>query len=362
MSASIPVFSDNPKAVPTPKLRALVKFPGNVEATTGISVEKINGTWTFETDWSQFGTLTTFPTSPTNYVLTYDTISKAYVLCPSASVAGIIDAPANHVLYGRKDNGWYQAVSISGDTLVGSLGLNYATPTILLQKTVAANSNVIYGYSASSVRWAMVIGDGTSESGSNAGTNFSIFGYNDAGAYLNTPLSITRNTGLVTVPLAKIGSLPAASFSAVAHVTYSVTASQNGIIFRPDADTFGNACVFSNTSGTTVVGTITIEATATHYNTSSDVRLKEDLKSFDAGRIIDDTEVYNFKWKSSDERSYGVSAQQANEVFPQAVTYDETLDWYGIDYSKYVPILLQELKALRARVAELEGKTTAKPS
>jgi Chaperone of endosialidase len=39
----------------------------------------------------------------------------------------------------------------------------------------------------------------TAEGGSNAGSNFSLIGYNDAGATLNTPLSINRATGLVTL-------------------------------------------------------------------------------------------------------------------------------------------------------------------
>ena len=104
-----------------------------------------------------------------------------------------------------------------------------------------------------------------------------------------------------------------------------------------------------------LVGTIGTSPTGTTYATSSDGRLKEDLQTFDAGRIIDDTEVYDFRWKEVGERSYGVIAQQAVEVYPMAVTHDEKEDWWGIDYSKYVPILLQELKALRVRVAELEG-------
>jgi hypothetical protein len=62
------------------------------------------------------------------------------------------------------------------------------------------------------------------------------------------------------------------------------------------------------------------------------------------------------------ERSYGVSAQQAQEVYPEAVTYLKEQDWYGIDYSKYVPVLLQELKALRTRVAQLEAGFASKPA
>jgi len=117
---------------------------------------------------------------------------------------------------------------------------------------------------------------------------------------------------------------------------------------------------FENFNGG-IVGSIGTSASNTSFNTSSDMRLKDDLKSFDAGNIVDDTNVYDFAWKSTGERSYGVIAQQAQEVYPAAVTYEQKQDWWGIDYSKYVPVILQELKALRARVAELEGKTDTKP-
>jgi len=110
-----------------------------------------------------------------------------------------------------------------------------------------------------------------------------------------------------------------------------------------------------------LVGSITNTASAVAYNTSSSAELKEDLQSFDAGRIIDDTEVYDFKWKDIDARSYGIIAQQAVEVYPQAITHDEKEDWWGVDYSKYVPVLLQELKAVRARLAALEGKPVIDP-
>jgi hypothetical protein len=108
-------------------------------------------------------------------------------------------------------------------------------------------------------------------------------------------------------------------------------------------------------SGTTV-GNITITTTTTAYNTSSDLRLKEDLKSFDAGNIIDETEVYDFQWKETESRAFGVIAQEAAKVYPLAVSYDDKEDRWYVDYSKYVPVLLQELKALRKRVMDLEGK------
>jgi len=147
------------------------------------------------------------------------------------------------------------------------------------------------------------------------------------------------------------------------NVSYLGNAAQHGMIMRTTADG-GVYTIGFEAANSANVGAITTTASATAYNTSSDMRLKEDLKSFDAGNIVDQTNVYDFAWKDTSARSYGIIAQQAAEVYPQAVTHVETEDWWGIDYSKYVPVILQELKALRARVAELEGKTVieGKPS
>jgi len=54
-------------------------------------------------------------------------------------------------------------------------------------------------------RW-VVASENTAESGSDAGSNFIINSYNDAGAYLSTPFQITRSTG--NVGIGKIPSVP----------------------------------------------------------------------------------------------------------------------------------------------------------
>jgi hypothetical protein len=154
-------------------------------------------------------------------------------------------------------------------------------------------------------------------------------------------------------------SSPVGSTSAI-NIGFNSAAGLYGQTFKCSQDNAYPIVFYNATAGQ--AGWINTTATTTVYSTSSDIRLKEDLKTFDAGRIIDATEVYNFKWKATGERSYGVSAQQANEVYPQAVTHNEIEDAWGIDYSKYVPLLLQELKALRARVAGLEGRLAVKPA
>jgi hypothetical protein len=242
-------------------------------------------------------------------------------------------------------------------------------------------------------------GNADVESGSTTGSNFSIDRFNDAGAFLSTPFIINRQTGQVQVntlnasgaatfgtTVTATGKITAVSdldvggtalrstapglfgaagvnfstIGAVFHIGYTGLAAQYGQTFRPASDN-SVAIAFVNAANT-VAGTISQSTASVAYNTSSDGRLKEDLQSFDAGNIIDDTEVYDFAWKSTGERAFGVIAQQAKAIYPTAITYLEEQDWYGVDYSKYVPVLLQELKALRARVATLEGRTDAKPS
>lgn len=115
-------------------------------------------------------------------------------------------------------------------------------------------------------------------------------------------------------------------------------------------------------SGGTTTGTLGANSgvfagsvTANNYVTTSDERLKDDLQPVEAGNIVDATEVWDFRWKATDARAYGVMAQHAATAFPYAVAHDEGLDTWGVDYTRYVPILLAEVKALRARVAALEA-------
>jgi hypothetical protein len=161
------------------------------------------------------------------------------------------------------------------------------------------------------------------------------------------------NTGLAA-PVLKAGLSPLAPASPAINIGYTGNnGAQFGIAARPSVDS-AYPFVFYNAAGAQC-GTIYTTANATAYNTSSDERLKTDFQSFDAGPALDAMQVYNFAWRSTGERTHGVVAQHAISVFPEAVTHDPTLDMWAVDYSKFVPLLIQEIKALRARVAALEG-------
>ena len=101
------------------------------------------------------------------------------------------------------------------------------------------------------------------------------------------------------------------------------------------------------------------------YLTSSDYRLKDDLKEFKGLDIISKVKVYNYHWKDNDKnsRDYGVMAHELSKLIPQAVTgKKDEVDEDGnnviqsVDYSKLVPHLIQSIKELKAEIEILKNK------
>jgi hypothetical protein len=85
----------------------------------------------------------------------------------------------------------------------GTIALNATaaqpTASLLLQKNASGYQNLIYGTTAGSIRWVAMLGNQTAEGGGNAGSDFELDRYSDAGALIDTPFAIQRSTGKVSV-------------------------------------------------------------------------------------------------------------------------------------------------------------------
>ena len=119
-----------------------------------------------------------------------------------------------------------------------------------------------------------------------------------------------------------------------------------------------------------------MDGNATAFNTSSDYRLKTDLKDIvDATGTINKLKLYDFAWKkNTSKRLTGVIAHEAAEIVPYAIIGEkdgmlteeykdedgnkqekEVISPQGADYSKFVPLLLKSIQELSAKVDALEN-------
>ena len=90
--------------------------------------------------------------------------------------------------------------------------------------------------------------------------------------------------------------------------------------------------------------------------TSSDERLKENIKSYEPKVSVLDLSIKEFNYKDSKVKSVGVIAQEVQKLFPDAVSADKKSGYLSVDDRSLMYMLIAEVKKLRDRVNELEGK------
>jgi hypothetical protein len=146
----------------------------------------------------------------------------------------------------------------------------------------------------------------------------------------------------------------ATSTSGNGHILY---ASGEQYLFQNGTSSEQQVRFYRNVDATpALVGSISTTGSATSYNTSSDVRLKENITDAPEGNV-DALQVRSFDWKADgSHQEYGFIAQELETVAPYAVTKGETEeDMWAVDYSKLVPMLVKELQDAKARIAALEA-------
>jgi len=159
---------------------------------------------------------------------------------------------------------------------------------------------------------------------------------------------------------------PGVSNTTVGHVLnsvgYATHSRDDGPALHLNRTTSDGDIVTLRRNGNTV-GSISVTASATAYNTSSDYRLKEDwqpmLSSWDR---VKDLKPVNFAWKVDGSRVDGFLAHELAEVVPEAVTGEKDAvddegnpEYQGIDQSKLVPLLTAALQEALARIETLEA-------
>jgi hypothetical protein len=103
------------------------------------------------------------------------------------------------------------------------------------------------------------------------------------------------------------------------------------------------------------------------YNVTSDYRSKDVTGKYEgSGETIDQLKVYRGKMKDATISRPMMIAHEAQLVVPYAVTGEKDAEnekgepiYQSMDHQIFVPLLIAEIQALRARVAKLEARLAA---
>lgn len=106
------------------------------------------------------------------------------------------------------------------------------------------------------------------------------------------------------------------------------------------------------------VGSVSVTGAATSFNTSSDYRLKEDIKDIEnAMEKALRLSPREFTFKATGDRVTGFLAHELQELLPNAVTGEKDgAEMQSADYSKVVPLLSAALKEAINKINELEAR------
>ena len=166
------------------------------------------------------------------------------------------------------------------------------------------------------------------------------------------------------------------SFTAISQITSTHDGTRFGLGIHNTNVGGGNQIAIRFVRNSSDVGSISTTASATHFNTSSDYRLKENAVAIPDGITrLKTLKPYRFNWKS--DSSTIVDGFFAHEVtaVPEAIsgtkdavaTEDEPLKsikkgdpiYQSIDQSKLVPLLTAALQEAIAKIEVLETKVAA---
>jgi hypothetical protein len=124
----------------------------------------------------------------------------------------------------------------------------------------------------------------------------------------------------------------------------------------------GNTLVARNASGDFTAGSITCSnltatfaVTAADINSTSDLDLKTNVNTIENSLdIVNSLRGVSFDWKINDKKSYGVIAQELEQILPDLVTTKENK---SVNYNGLVGVLIEAVKQLSSKVNELENKS-----
>ncbi|MEA1677477.1 tail fiber domain-containing protein [Nitrospirillum sp. BR 11163] len=137
-----------------------------------------------------------------------------------------------------------------------------------------------------------------------------------------------------------------------------------GSAWKQSSDALPFPLVFFNAAGS-VIGTIATTSSGTSYNTTSDRRLKENIRPTSHGLdIINKIEIDDYNYLNDPKKTptQGVIAQDLYKIYPQAVSVggdNPAVQPWGVDYGRLTPLLVRAIQEQQAEIEALKTEIAA---
>ena len=188
---------------------------------------------------------------------------------------------------------------------------------------------------------------------SNADARFRIFG----GSSETNGIAIKENGYLGIGTASPVNKLHVQSNEGTSVYIESTTSDNNGMMVlnantsQNWANNFHEFIYFRN-QGNNIGGIIASNGgNMVSYGTTSDYRLKRDLREFSGLDLVNKIKTYDFAWKRDSSRMFGVMAHELQAILPYAVNgQKDEVDVNGkiipqsVDYGKLTPILVKAIQ------------------
>lgn len=275
----------------------------------------------------------------------------------AADGAGIsIDGASATILYSHSgtkfvSNKPFEATSFTGNVTGTSTGLS-GSPSITVNTVTSSHINSSGIITASSFS-----GDGSGLTGVSAGSTDNI----QTTTVANFLSGITV-AGVATATNQLVLESDDGTPGRMDFYCESSNAHYTRIQSQAHSNYSGNVTVtLPKVTGTAIIGgsnsndtniTTTGDVSATNFNSTSDVTLKQDVSVIDnALEMISQLEGVSWKWKESLKPSLGVTAQNVEEVAPELVSNGSHK---SVNYNGLIGILIEAVKELKSEVDELK--------
>lgn len=155
-------------------------------------------------------------------------------------------------------------------------------------------------------------------------------------------VDITGSAAQVDNPLAAGSYLTGDNFNGSVATTWAVDATSTNTVSK---------VVARDANGDFAARIVTV----TDLNSTSDASLKDDVQSVDGLVKLEQVNPVQFTWKDTGNKSYGVIAQELEQIMPELVA-EQSNGIKNVSYIPLIALLIDAVKKLDARVKQLENK------